>query len=82
MALELAEDRVLATIDRLILVIHDRPGACCFRLSKISCKSRNGRNHNDHPELSSFPGCTDASINDGLSNGIEYRFLLISSGRD
>lgn len=68
--------------DRLVLVIHDGASACRFILPEVSRKSRNGRDHNNHSELSSLLAGSDNSLDDGLPNGVEDRRLLVSSSSD
>lgn len=79
---DLAKDRVFTAQDRFVLVVHDGAGAHRCILSEISRKSRDGWDHNDHPELSSFLPSPDNGINNGTSDGVEDRCLLVSSRSD
>lgn len=80
--LDLLHDRMLSTIDRLILVIHDRTSAHSSIVSQVSCEARNGRNDNHNSEFTAFLGGANAGIDDGLANLVVNWALMFASCGD
>ena len=74
--LNLAKNRMLPTVDRLVLVVHDSTRAHRSIVSEITRKARDGGNDDNYPEFSAFFTRFDASIDYGPTNRIVYRSLL------
>lgn len=60
----------------------DLPSSSGSIVSQVTSESRNGRNDDDDSELAAFLTCSDTSINDGLTDLIVDRCLLLSRRRD
>ncbi len=58
------------------------PGPSSGVVPQIAGKTRDGGNDDDDAELSTFPTRSDACIDDGTSNGVVHRSLLLSSCRN
>lgn len=78
--LNLAENRVLPTVNRLVLVVHNSTCAHGSVVSEIPRKARDGGNDNDYPEFSAFFTRSDASVDDGPTNCIVYGGLFFTCG--
>ena len=80
--LNLSVNRVLASADRLVLIVHDRPSTRRRIVAKITGESGNGGDDNDHTELAAFLACTHTCIDDRTANLVEHGSLLVASGGD
>ena len=80
--LDLPADAVLTSVNRLILVVHDR--ACSHRplIAQVTSEARDGGYDDDHPELAALLACADACINDGTADGVLDRRLLLAGSRN
>lgn len=82
MSSDLAHDRVLTPANGLVLVIHDCAGTGRRVRSKVTGKTRDGRDHNDNPELSPLFARSDTGFHDRASDHIVYRRLVLSGSGD
>lgn len=73
---------MLATADRLVLVVHDSTCTGGSRVTQVACKAWNSGEDDNDTELASFLACSDASIDNGATDGIEDGSLLVASGGD
>jgi hypothetical protein len=73
---------MLATADGLVLVVHDSTRTGGSRVTQVACKPWNSGQDDDDTELSSFLASSDASIDNGATDGIEDWSLLVTSGGD
>lgn len=80
--LDLAHDGVLAAADRLVLIVHDRPGAGCCRIAQVTSKARDSRDDDDDTELAALLARTNAGIDDGAADSVEDGTLLVTGRRD
>lgn len=77
--LDLSHDAVFATVDRLVLVVHDGSGAYGRVVAQVTRKSWNGRDDDDDAELPAFFASTNACIDDGTADCVVYRVLFLAS---
>lgn len=78
----LAEDGMLAAVDRLVLVIHDGSSTRRLVLSEIPRKPGDGRDNNDDTEFPTGLASSHTGIDNGTSDGVEDRGLLVAGSRD
>jgi hypothetical protein len=71
---------MLATADGLVLVIHYSTCTGGSRVAQVARKAWNSGQDNNDTELASFLACSDASIDNGATDGIEDWSLLVASG--
>ena len=76
------EDRMLATVDGLVLVIHDRTGSSSCIISEVTSESRNSWDHDDDSEFPAFLTSTNTSICDCGTDLVVDRCLLFTSSGD
>lgn len=79
---DLAENRVFATADGLVLIVHDCSSASGFDLTQVSSKTRDGWDHDDHSEFPAFFTGSHTSLDNGASNDIMDGRLVLSRGSD
>ena len=78
---KLAIDGMLAAVDALVLVVHDRASANCGVLTQIPCKTWDGRNDEDHAEFAVFFAGSDTGVDDCAADSVvDGRLLFTSSG--
>lgn len=80
--LDLTHNGVLATTNRLVLVVHDGSGACCRTVTQVTGESGNGGDNDDDTELAAFLAGTNAGIDDSPADLIVNRVLLLAGGSD
>jgi hypothetical protein len=73
---------MLTTTDGLVLVVHDSTRAGCSRIPQVACKARDGGKDDDDTEIAALFACSNASIDDRATDGIEDRTLLVARGSD
>lgn len=78
----LAHDRVFATADRFILVIHDRTGTSRRGVTQVTRKAGDGGDDDDDTEFAAFRARTNAGVDDGAADGVEDGTLLVAGGSD
>lgn len=73
---------MLASADRLVLIVHDRSGSRRSIVAQIASESGNRRNDNNHTELAAFLACAHTGIDDRPADLVEDRSLLVAGGSD
>lgn len=79
---DLTHDRIVASADRPVLVVHDCTGTSRSGVAQVTGKTGDCRDDNDHTEFASFLACTNAGIDDGAADGVEYGTLVVAGGRN
>ena len=80
--LDLAEDGVFAAVDGFVLVVHNCTSACCRVVSQIASKPRDGGDHDDDSEFTTFFPGFDAGVYYSSPNYIVDWRLLLAGGSD
>lgn len=79
--LDLLEDRMGSSVNRLVLVVHDSSGSHGRIIPEIAGEARDGGNNDDDPELSTLFARLDAGVHDSSPDGVvDWGLLLASSG--
>jgi hypothetical protein len=73
---------MLAAAYGLVLVVHDSTRTDGSRVTQVTCKTWNSGENDNDTELAPLLACSDASIDNGATDGIEDGSLLVTSGRD
>jgi len=74
---DLAENRLFATVDGFVLVIHDRTSSGSRVISQVAGESGNGWDHDDDPELPSLLAGTNASISNCATDLVVHGSLIL-----
>ena len=80
--LDLPKDRVLATANRLVLIVHDCSSARRGIITQITSEAGNRRDDNNDAELAAFLACFHARIDNSPANRVENWTLLVASSGD
>jgi hypothetical protein len=75
-------DRVLATTNRLVLIVHDCPSSRRGIITQITSEAGNRGDDNSDAELATFFTCFLARIDNSPANRVESSTLLVANSDD
>ena len=80
--LDLPKDRVLATTNRLVLIVHDCPSSHRGIITQITSEAGNCRDDDNDAEFAAFLTSFHARIDNSPANRVENWTLLVASSGD